>query len=54
MNTQKIPLRFYRSSTGSEPVREWLRDMAPADRGEIGQDLMRAQWRWPEKDLTHD
>jgi phage-related protein len=43
----KTPLVFYRSQGGSEPVREWLKELADADRREVGQDLMRAQWRWP-------
>jgi phage-related protein len=38
---QKIPLIFYRTAAGSEPVREWIKGHA------IGNDLMRAQWRWP-------
>ena len=44
---QKIPLIFYRSGSGKEPVRDWLKDLEPADRVAIGQDLMHAQWRWP-------
>lgn len=47
MLPQKIPLIFYRSAGGKEPVREWLKDLDPADRLVVGQDLMRAQWRWP-------
>jgi phage-related protein len=43
----KIPLVFYRTSAGAEPVREWLRSLDAADRNAIGQDLMRAQFRWP-------
>ena len=43
----KIPLIFYRSLGGGEPVREWLRRMSEADRRAIGKDLLRAQWRWP-------
>lgn len=45
--TQKTPLVFYRSSGGKEPVREWLKALAAPDRLAVGQDLMRAQWRWP-------
>jgi phage-related protein len=45
--TQKTPLHFYKSSGGNEPVREWLKDLDEPDRHAIGQDLMRAQWRWP-------
>lgn len=44
---RKIPLFFYRSSTGTEPVREWLRDLGTEDRSIVGQDLMRVQYRWP-------
>lgn len=44
---QKIPLIFYRSQAGSEPVREWLNGLAEPERQAIGKDLLRAQWRWP-------
>lgn len=44
---QKTPLVFYRSGSGREPVREWLKNLDAADRQAVGQDLMRAQWRWP-------
>lgn len=45
--SQKVPLRFFQSSSGKEPVREWLKSLDEPDRRVIGQDLMRAQWRWP-------
>lgn len=45
--TQKTPLVFFRSSSGREPVREWLKALDAPDRLAVGQDLMRAQWRWP-------
>ncbi len=44
---QKTPLVFYRSSNGNEPVRDWIKALNTPDRLAIGQDLMRAQWRWP-------
>jgi len=44
---QKIPLVFYRTETGNEPVREWLKGLDAADRHSVGLDLMRVQWRWP-------
>jgi phage-related protein len=43
----KIPLIFYRARPGSEPVREWLKDLPEAERQAIGKDLLRAKWRWP-------
>jgi len=45
--TQKTLLQFYKSSVGNEPVRDWLKELDEPDRHAIGQDLMRAQWRWP-------
>jgi phage-related protein len=44
---RRIPIVFYRTSTGSEVVRDWLRGLDQADRNIIGQDLMRVQFRWP-------
>jgi phage-related protein len=44
---QKTPLVFYRSGSGKEPVRDWLKALDAPDRLTVGQDLMRAQWRWP-------
>jgi len=43
----KIPVVFYRTPTGSEPVREWLKSLPETDRRAIGLDLMRVQYRWP-------
>ena len=43
----EIPVRFYRSAGGREPVREWLRGLDKADRQAIGLDLMRVQFGWP-------
>ena len=44
---RKIPLIFFRTAAGSEPVRDWLKTLPEADRQSIGKDLLRAQWRWP-------
>jgi len=43
----KIPLVFFQTLAGSEPVREWLKGLPGAERQAIGRDLLRAQWRWP-------
>ena len=42
-----IPLVFWRSGTGQEPVREWLRELSAADRSVIGADIGRLQFGWP-------
>ena len=44
---RKIPLVFYRSNSGADPVKDWLKTLPSAERQVIGQDLMRVQWRWP-------
>jgi len=44
---RKIPVVFYRTPTGTEVVRTWLRGLDEGDRNVIGQDLMRVQYRWP-------
>lgn len=44
---QKIPLVFFKTSTGKEPVRDWLLGLPEADRRSIGLDLMRVQFAWP-------
>jgi phage-related protein len=45
--TPEIPVRFYRTSGGNEPVLEWLRNLDREDRRAIGLDLMRVQFGWP-------
>ncbi|MEO8660316.1 MAG: type II toxin-antitoxin system RelE/ParE family toxin [Bryobacteraceae bacterium] len=44
---QRIPLIFFRTGNGTEPVREWLRELPETERQHVGKDLLRAQWRWP-------
>lgn len=43
----EIPIRFYKTATGREPVLEWLRSLDRGDRRTIGLDLMRVQFGWP-------
>lgn len=38
---------FYRSESGSEPVREWLRELPREDKRKIGEDIKTAQLGWP-------
>lgn len=44
---KEIPVRFYRSATGAEPVRDWLRTLPKPDRLAIGKDLATIQVGWP-------
>lgn len=43
----EMPVRFYRTAAGGEPVLEWLRSLDKGDRRAIGLDLMRVQFGWP-------
>lgn len=43
----EIPVRFYRTEAGREPVLDWLRSLSKEDRRAIGLDLMRVQFGWP-------
>ncbi|HOY02995.1 type II toxin-antitoxin system RelE/ParE family toxin [Zoogloea sp.] len=38
---------FYRTDAGSEPVRDWLRELTVEDRKAIGTDIKTAQYGWP-------
>jgi phage-related protein len=44
---KKIPLVFFCTRAGNEPVREWLKSLPEADRRAIGRDLMDVQFGWP-------
>ena len=44
---RKVPLVFYRTRGGAEVVLDRLRGLSRDDRHNIGQDLMRVQFRWP-------
>lgn len=46
-NLRKIPVVFYQTPAGRKVVLEWLKGLDAEDRAEIGQDLMRVQFRWP-------
>ncbi len=43
----RVPVCFYRSDTGSEPVREWLRALSKAQKKLIGEDIKTVQIGWP-------
>ena len=42
-----MPVVFYATSAGREPVREWLRQVDRDDRREIGADVLAVQKGWP-------
>jgi phage-related protein len=44
---KRLPASFYRSDTGREPVREWLKGLAAEDRKAIGEDIKDVEFSWP-------
>lgn len=45
---EKIEAVFYRENpSGKEPVRDWLKGLAPGERKIIGDDLRTVQYGWP-------
>jgi phage-related protein len=42
-----IPLVFWRSATGREPVRDWLNDLSREDKRTVGRDIAKVQFGWP-------
>ena len=43
----RLLVRFFKSETGREPVREWLKALSQPDRKVIGNDIKTAQYGWP-------
>ena len=42
-----LPVIFFRTASGNEPVREWLKQLPSDERRLIGEDLQVLQYRWP-------
>src|SRR6266480_4788538 len=44
---EPLPAVFFRTETGREPVRQWLKALPKNERKIIGEDIMTVQFRWP-------
>jgi phage-related protein len=42
-----IPLVFWKSAAGREPVRDWLNELPREDQRIIGRDIAKVQFGWP-------
>lgn len=42
-----LDIRFFETDSGSEPVREWLKDLPAIERKVIGEDIKTVQLGWP-------
>lgn len=44
---KRLDVIFYRTDANGEPVREWLKKLATADKKSIGEDIKTVQYGWP-------
>lgn len=44
---QKLNVAFFRTESGNEPVRDWLRALPTQERKAIGEDIRTLQFGWP-------
>lgn len=42
-----LHVSFFRSESGNEPVREWLRELTIEQKKKIGEDIKTVQFGWP-------
>lgn len=42
-----LEVKFFRTTHGNEPVREWLRGLTPDVKKTIGEDIKSVQFGWP-------
>ena len=47
MDRKYFPVVFFRTESGSEPVREWLKGLTAQERKTIGEDIKTVQFGWP-------
>jgi phage-related protein len=48
MNSERpLNVVFFKTETGNEPVREWLKGLSKEDRKVIGADILTVQYAWP-------
>jgi phage-related protein len=46
-NRPKLTVRFFRTNSGKEPVRDWLNELPGADAKKIGDEIRVLQFGWP-------
>jgi phage-related protein len=44
---KRVPLVFFRTEAGAEPVRDWLRELLRPDRRIVGEGLKQLEYGWP-------
>jgi len=44
---KRVAVAFFRTSSGREPAREWLKELDADDRRIVGNDLQTLEYGWP-------
>ena len=44
---KKIKVAFYKTPSGNEPVREWLKSLPADEKKDIGEDIKAVEMAWP-------
>ena len=44
---KRVPAIFFRTASGGEPVRDWLKSLSQDDKKRIGQDIKTVEFGWP-------
>ena len=47
MTLPRVAVFFFKTDLGSEPVRDWLKELTREDRKTIGEDIKTIQFGWP-------
>lgn len=47
LTMKTITVNFYKSESGKEPVREWLKSLSKEDKTIIGEDIKTVEFGWP-------
>jgi len=42
-----LPVSFYKTESGKEPVREWLKSLTGNEKKTVGEDIKELQFGWP-------
>jgi phage-related protein len=46
-DNKKLTAVFFKKASGKEPVKEWIKDLTPANRKIIGRDIKTVELGWP-------
>ncbi|MGE4531556.1 MAG: type II toxin-antitoxin system RelE/ParE family toxin [Acidithiobacillus sp.] len=47
MKQPTLGVHFFKTDSGNEPVREWLRSLSATEKRTIGEDIKTVQFGWP-------